>query len=137
MLWGVKELTTKQTPVSPAAQSPVVAAQAPLPAPAPVAAIVLPQSPVPAIAPTPDNNEPDYSSTSSDGILHLQTSKPEYKNGEPFQLSYKLTQPMYVRVIDRDVNGVITTLRPNPRQPDKLQPENKEHLFPLRVLTCL
>ncbi len=70
------------------------------------------------------------SSTSSDGIVHLQTSKPEYKNGEPFQLSFMLTQPMYVRVIDRDANGEVTTLRPNPRQPDKLLPANKNHLFP-------
>lgn len=70
------------------------------------------------------------SSTSSDGIIHLQTSKPEYKNGEPFQLSFTLTQPMYVRVIDRDANGEVTTLRPNPRQPDKLLPANKEQSFP-------
>jgi hypothetical protein len=41
-----------------------------------------------------------------------------------------LTQPMYVRVIDRDAKGVVTMLRPNPRQPDKLLPANKEHLFP-------
>ena len=71
-----------------------------------------------------------YMSTSSDGIVHLQTSKPEYKHGESFQLSFRLTQPMYVRVIDRDAEGVVTTLRPNPRQPDKLLPANKEHLFP-------
>jgi len=70
------------------------------------------------------------SSTSPDGIVHLQTSKPEYKNGEPFQLSFMLTQPMYVRVIDRDANGEVTTLRPNPRQPDKLLPANKDHSFP-------
>lgn len=140
VLWGVKELTTspevKPASVSQTIQTPAVT-PTPAPMPPPVAA-PLPQEPVPVAAtptaPAPEitsvNSEPDYSSTSSDGIIHLQTSKPEYKNGEPFQLSYTLTQPMYVRVIDRDVNGVVTTLRPNPRQPDKLQPENKEHLFP-------
>ncbi len=70
------------------------------------------------------------SSTSSDGIVHIQTSKPEYKIGESFQLSFTLTQPMYVRVIDRDANSEVTMLRPNPRQPDKLLPANKEHSFP-------
>jgi serine/threonine protein kinase len=68
--------------------------------------------------------------TSSDGIVHLTTSKPEYKNGEPFKLTFTLTQPRYVRVIDRDVKGETTNLRPNPRQPDKLLPANKEHIFP-------
>ena len=72
----------------------------------------------------------NHISTSSDGIVQLQTSKPDFKNGESFQLSFRLTQPMYVRIIDRDAKGVITMLRPNPRQPDKLLPANKEHLFP-------
>ena len=72
----------------------------------------------------------NHISTSSDGIVQLQTSKPDFKNGESFQLSFRLTQPMYVRVIDRDAKGVVTMLRPNPRQPDKLLPANKEHLFP-------
>jgi mRNA-degrading endonuclease toxin of MazEF toxin-antitoxin module len=105
-------------------QSPITV---PLPAqkPFPVIAPALPTQ-----VPTPISSKPGYSSTSSDGIVHLQTSKPEYKNGEPFQLSFRLTQPMYVRVIDRDANGVVTTLRPNPRQPDKILPANKEHLFP-------
>ena len=68
--------------------------------------------------------------TSSDGVIQLQTSKLEYKNGESFHLSFTLTQPSYVRVIDHDTKGEITTLRPNPRQPDKLLPADREQLFP-------
>jgi hypothetical protein len=62
--------------------------------------------------------------------VQLQTSKPDYKNGDPFQLSFILTQPSYVRVIDRDAKGEMTTLRPNPRQLDKLLPADKEQVFP-------
>ena len=120
MAWGIKELTTpediKQTSVAPTA---------PVSLPPPLVVAPQPQAPAPVTAPTiqaPEStstpHEAEYSASSSDGIVHLQTSKPEYKNGEPFQLSYTLTQPMYVRVIDRDAKGVITTLRPNPRQPD-------------------
>ncbi len=82
----------------------------------------------PVVIPTPEIIF--QSATSSDGIVQLQTSKPEYKNGEAFHLSFTLTQPMYVRVIDRDVKGNVTTLRPNDLQPDKLLPANKQHVFP-------
>jgi len=85
---------------------------------------------VPADAPVPIKSEPGYSPSSSDGIEYLQTSKLNYKNGESFQLSFRLSQPMYVRIIDRDAKGVVTMLRPNPRQPDKLLPANKGHSFP-------
>ena len=107
-------------------QSPV---PAPIPAQKPVP-VIAPVLPLPTQVPTPISSEPGYSSTSSDGIVHIQTSKPEYKIGESFQFSFRLTQPMYVRVIDRDAKGAVTTLRPNPRQPDKLLPANKEHSFP-------
>lgn len=76
------------------------------------------------------NTELGYSNTSIDGFVQLQTSKPQYKNGESFQLSFKLALPMYVRIIDRDTSGVLTILRPNPRQPDKILPANKELVFP-------
>lgn len=88
-------------------------------------------TPPPVTTPIPATiSEPGYSSTSPDGIVHLQTSKPDYKNGDPFQLSFTLTQAMYVRLLDRDTKGVITKLRPNPRQPDKLLQANKEYQFP-------
>ncbi|MFI3189499.1 hypothetical protein BCS42_13100 [Crenothrix sp. D3] len=74
--------------------------------------------------------EPSNSATSSNGIVHLETSKPEYKNGEYFHLSFTLAEPSYVRVIDRDAIGEVTTLRPNPSQVDKLLPADKEHIFP-------
>jgi serine/threonine protein kinase len=67
---------------------------------------------------------------SADEVVHLETSQPEYKNGEAFHLSFTLTQPSYVRIIDRDVKGNLTDLRPNPRQPDNLLPANKEQVFP-------
>ncbi|MCX7066896.1 MAG: serine/threonine-protein kinase [Methylococcales bacterium] len=78
----------------------------------------------------PKQDTPFQFGTSSDGVIQLQTSKPEYKNGESFRLSFTLTQPSYVRVIDRDTKDEVTTLRPNPRQPDKLLPANKEQVFP-------
>ncbi len=70
------------------------------------------------------------SATSSDGLIHLQLSKSQYKQGESFKLSFILAKPSYVRIIDRDAKGELTVLRPNPRQPDKLQPANKEQSFP-------
>lgn len=112
---------------TPAQVSAPIQAQAPVYAPAPS-----PQ-PVPVIQtpePPPINDELSYSSTSHDGNVQLQTSKPDYKNGDPFQLSFTLTQPGYVRVIDRDAKGEVTTLRPNPRQQDKLLPADKEQVFP-------
>ena len=138
MVWGIKELTTpadiKQTSVTPAIPAPVIA---PVSLPPPLVVVPQPQAPAPVATPTiqaPEltsaPNVAEYSATSSDGIIHLETSKPEYKNGEPFQLSYTLSLPMYVRVIDRDVKGIVTTLRPNPRQPDKLLPADKEQVFP-------
>ncbi|MEI6708396.1 MAG: protein kinase [Methylococcales bacterium] len=66
---------------------------------------------------------------SADEVIHLEL-KPEYKSGEPFHLSFTLTQPRYVRVIDRDTKGVVTTLRPNPRQSDKLLPDTEKQIFP-------
>jgi len=139
VLWWIMDSVTSPElkQISPSEPVPATAVTQPLPqtsSPALVSAPVLPQEPVPVMAPipelTPINTEPSYSSTSSDGTVHLQTSKPEYKNGQPFQLSFVLTQPMYVRVIDRDAKGEVTTLRPNPRQQDKLLVANQEHSFP-------
>ena len=74
--------------------------------------------------------EPRYFATSSDGIIHIETSKSDYQNGESFQLTFTLMQSMYVRVIDHDAKGEETLLRPNPRQPDKLLSAGKDQLFP-------
>lgn len=109
-------------PVSVPTQAPV-SAPIPTPQPEPVATPEI-------VPPSPVNPALSYSSISPDGIVQLQSSKPEYKNGEPFRLSFTLTQPSYVRVIDRDTNGELTTLLPNPRQPDKLLPADKEQVFP-------
>ncbi|MDD5461274.1 MAG: serine/threonine-protein kinase [Methylococcales bacterium] len=119
-----------QTPIS----APVFGqgqTQAPITSPVPVQKVVPAEEPTaPAQKPAQISSEPDYSSTSSDGVAHIETSKPEYKNGESFQLSFRLTQPMYVRITDRDAKGIVTILRPNPRQPDQLLPANKELVFP-------
>ncbi len=104
----------------PLAQAPVYT---PAPQPAPIVAPVIPE-------PAPISNALSYSSASPDGIVQLQTSKPDYRNGDAFQLNFTLAQPSYVRVIDRDAKGEVTTLRPNPRQPDKLLPADKEQVFP-------
>jgi serine/threonine protein kinase len=76
------------------------------------------------------DTEPRYFATSSDGLIHIETSKSDYQNGESFQLTFTLMQSMYVRVIDHDAKGEETILRPNPRQPDKLLPAGKDQLFP-------
>ena len=138
-LWGVlatppafKQASDSQpiqVPVAtrPPAQTPVSATtqdKTPVPTQEPVA-VVAPE--VSAQKPTQTESSPGYS---FDGIVHLQTSKLEYKNGESFHLNFTLTEPMYVRVIDRDAQGEVTTLRPNPRQPDKLLPADIEHSFP-------
>lgn len=114
----------KQTPVVPVPevkQTPVV----------PVPEVKqTPVVPTPEVKQVPVVIEPSNSATSSNGIVHLETSKPEYKNGEYFHLSFTLAEPSYVRVIDRDAIGEVTTLRPNPSQTDKLLPADKEHIFP-------
>jgi hypothetical protein len=89
----------------------------------PAAEAVTPSEPVSA-------TEPRYFATSSDGLIHIETSKSDYQNGESFQLTFTLMQPMYVRVIDHDAKGEETLLRPNPRQPDKLLSAGKDQLFP-------
>jgi serine/threonine protein kinase len=71
-----------------------------------------------------------FFATSNDGAIYLQTSKPSYKNGEAFQLSFTLQQPRYIRLIDRDAQGQITILRPNPKQKDKILLDGKEQVFP-------
>ena len=89
----------------------------------PTAETVTPSVPV-------SDTEPRYFATSSDGLIHIETSKSDYQNGESFQLTFTLMQPMYVRVIDHDAKGEETLLRPNPRQPDKLLSAGKDQLFP-------
>ena len=124
----------QQTVVPPSADQivPPTPISAPTQVQAPVYAPDLSPQSVTAVAPepTPISDELSYSSASSDGNVQLQTSKPEYNNGDPFQLSFNLSQPSYVRVIDRDSKGEVTTLRPNPRQPDKLLPADIEQVFP-------
>jgi serine/threonine protein kinase len=71
-----------------------------------------------------------YQSTSSDDIVQLRTSKPNYKNGESFQLTFKLRQPRYVRIVDRDADGQETLLRPNAQQLDELLFADREYIFP-------
>jgi serine/threonine protein kinase len=91
---------------------------------------------VPTSEPIPISGKLNNSSTSNDGIIHIQTSKPEYKIGEFFQLIFTLTEPKYIRVIDRDANGDVTMLRPNPRQQDILLSANKNHSFPPKGFTA-
>jgi serine/threonine protein kinase len=123
------------TPEPVVVQPPVSEVKTPIPEP------VVVQPPVPEVkTPTPEPvvvlpPEPEVKILTNDNILNLHTSKPEYKNGQAFQVSFTLSQPSYVRVIDRDANGVITVLRPNPRQPDKLLPADEEHIFPPKGVT--
>jgi serine/threonine protein kinase len=142
VLWAVKkpEISSgfKQPAVSQIAQEPavIVPIASPIPIVTPVTA-ALPQESAPVVAekipalPTVlIDAEPRYFATSSDGILHIETSKSDYQSGDPFKLSFTLMQPMYVRIIDRDPKGKITTLRPNPRQSDKLLSVGKEQSYP-------
>lgn len=119
-------VTPSQPTVAAAVSTPPLA-QIPVYTPDPqLAPEVAPVIPVP----TPIDKELSYSAVSNDGVVQLQTSKPDYRNGDSFQLNFTLAQPSYVRVIDRDAKGEVTTLRPNPRQPDKLLPADKEQVFP-------
>ncbi len=152
-LWRSKELTTEkqlsdvtQPPVQVSAPTPEIAPTQTPPSDSPpveppvttppvvTPPVSTPEPPAVVATPTPEplpiNTEISHSSTSSDGVVHLQTSRPEYKNGDPFYVSFTLTEPRYVRVIDRDAKGELSTLRPNPRQPDKLLPANKQLVFP-------
>jgi serine/threonine protein kinase len=131
-LWGVnKSMTPPQVEQAAVSQAKVpVASPPPSQASKPEAVSGV----LPAVAPAEEqvviNREPGFSSMSSDGLIHLQTSKADFKNGESFNLSFTLSRPMYVRVIDRDTKGDVTMLRPNPRQPDKLIPADRVHIFP-------
>lgn len=134
-LWGVnKSMMPPQVEHAAVSQAKTPAA---IPPPPQASRPEADSGPLPAVAPAEPteepaviNREPGFSAMSSDGLIHLQTSKADFKNGESFHLSFTLTQPMYVRVIDRDTKGEITMLRPNPRQPDKLLPADRAHLFP-------
>jgi serine/threonine protein kinase len=136
VLWSIKQPVTplkiEQAAITQTVQIPVASPPPSQPSmPAPVS------EPVPSVTPavtiqesTPINSVPGFSPVSSDGIVHIQTSKPKYKTGESLKLSFTLTQPRYVRVINRDPKGEIMTLRPNLVQSDKLLPAKKEHSFP-------
>jgi serine/threonine protein kinase len=128
-------LTSPPTQVQPSGSTPVLANEsAPVALPSQMQPPVLAHESAPEVAPLPAspsiNQALTFSSSSSDGVVYLQTSKPIYKNGDIFHLSFTLKQPMYVRVIDRDAKGVVSVLRPNGPQPDKLLPANKKHSYP-------
>ncbi|MDD5461282.1 MAG: serine/threonine-protein kinase [Methylococcales bacterium] len=136
VLWSVRQPVTppeiERAAITQAVQIPIAS---PPPSEASMSAPV--SEPVPLVTPavavqesTPINSEPAFSPISNDGIVHIQTSKPKYKIGESLKLSFTLTQPMYVRVINRDPKGEIMTLRPNLVQSDKLLAAKKEHSFP-------
>lgn len=110
----------------------------PVQEPVPTLAEIPTQTPIqaPTQVPTIEPVNPGYQATSIDGSVQIHTSKPDYKIGESFELGFKLTEPRYVRVIDRDTNGDVTILRPNPRQPDKLLPAAKEQVFPPKGLNA-
>lgn len=125
------QTTVSATPppvvVTPTPVAPVVATPPAAVVPAPAA-----QPAVPVVAPVvvPPPTELSYTGISRDSVIQLQTSQPEYQNGDAFNVSFTLSEARYVRVLDRDANGVITVLRPNPRQPDQLLPKDKEQMFP-------
>ena len=128
-----------QTPVDTTPTAPLTPASTPVMVTPPVVpqkseTAITEKTPAAVEAVTPSvpviDTEPRYFATSSDGIIHIETSKSDYQNGESFQLTFTLMQPMYVRVIDHDAKGEETLLRPNPRQPDKLLSAGKDQLFP-------
>ncbi len=133
----VNPTPTTRTAIPPAENTPVPEALALAPTVVPVQESVPTLAAMPTQAPTPvPTIDPGYQTTSSDGSVQIYTSKPDYKIGESFELGFKLTEPRYVRVIDRDSNGEVTVLRPNPRQPDKILPAAKEQVFPPKGLNA-
>jgi serine/threonine protein kinase len=76
--------------------------------------------------------ELSYQGVSSDGVIQLQTPQSSYKtgtNGDPFYVSFKLTEPRYIRLIQYDTKKP-KELIPNGLQRDVLFDADKEYDYP-------
>lgn len=62
-----------------------------------------------------------HESTSTDGVLYLAASKPNYHIGEELELSFSLAKAGYLRVAYVSTTGEISELLPNKYQPSKVK----------------
>lgn len=68
----------------------------------------------------PQTQTTNNHATSSEGNLQLWTNKKRYTIGDIMTIYFTVEKPYYVQLIDVDPTGKITTIFPNPYQPDNL-----------------
>ncbi|CCE21736.1 DUF4384 domain-containing protein [Methylotuvimicrobium alcaliphilum] len=64
------------------------------------------------------------------GSLSLRTNKSEYRIGEPMQIDFTVSEPMYVRIVLINSEGKIDTVFPNIYQPDNYCLPGKTYSIP-------
>jgi hypothetical protein len=64
------------------------------------------------------------------GALSLRTNKSEYRIGEPMQIDFTVSEPMYVRIVLINSEGKIDTVFPNIYQPDNYCLPGKTYSIP-------
>ncbi|WP_457576789.1 DUF4384 domain-containing protein [Desulfomarina sp.] len=67
---------------------------------------------------------------SSDGKLHFWTDKKRYLPGDTIKISFKVSEPLYVKLIDVTPDGKVTTIYPNIFQPEELCSPGRVYTVP-------
>ncbi len=67
---------------------------------------------------------------STDNKIELWTDKKEYQVGDAMEIFFKVTQPLYVQIIDVTPDGEITTIFPNPYQKESFCLPGKLYKIP-------
>ena len=67
---------------------------------------------------------------SRDKKLQLWTDAPSYELGETITIFFQVSEPLYVKIIDVTPAGDITTIFPNPFQPDNFCQPGKRYQIP-------
>lgn len=74
--------------------------------------------------------EKSSSALSNTGQLTLKTSKPDYKVGDPLNVQFSVSEPMYVRIAVINSKGQVDTLFPNPYQSESYCKPGKTYTIP-------
>lgn len=67
---------------------------------------------------------------SSDGKLHFWTDKKRYLPGDTIKIFFKVSEPLYVKIIDVTPDGKVTTIYPNIFQPGVLCSAGRVYTIP-------
>ncbi len=67
---------------------------------------------------------------SSDGKLHFWTDKKRYLPGDEIKIFFKVSEPLYVKIIDVTPDGKVTTIYPNIFQPGVLCSPGRVYTIP-------